>query len=83
MNLSRMNLSRSETRKETITVMVNQETHEKLGDAAHQLRLSQTKLASTAIVHYLDFLQKTKQYKPSTPSVSGGFRFYQIDKKNG
>jgi hypothetical protein len=78
-----MNSPQTKNRKETVTVVVNHETHEKLGDAAHQLRLSQTKLASAAIVYYLDLLQKTKQYKPSVPPVDRGFAFAGATKRNG
>jgi hypothetical protein len=74
---------RSKNRRETVTVVVSQKTHEKLGDAAHQLRESQTELASAAIVHYLDFLQKTKQYNPSVPSVDRGLVFARSTKRNG
>jgi hypothetical protein len=59
------------TQKQSVTILLNQETHEQLGEAAHQLRESQTKLASFAILHYLNHLKKTKQYKPSTHKVEG------------
>jgi predicted transcriptional regulator len=69
-----MNTHQNKTQKQAVTVVVTPEIHEGLADAAYQLRETQTKIASAAIVHYLDHLKRTKKiihHKPSTQNVGG------------
>jgi hypothetical protein len=61
----------NKTPRQAITFLLNQEIHEALSSAAFQLRQSHTAIATAAIVHYLDYLKKTKQYKPSVPKTEG------------
>jgi formate dehydrogenase assembly factor FdhD len=68
-----MEKHQNKTQNKTVTAVVSSEIHEALTDAAYQLRETQTKIASAAIVHYIDHLRKTKiiHHKPSTHAVGG------------
>jgi hypothetical protein len=68
-----MDKHQNKTQKQAITVIVSPEIHEGLADAAFQLRETQTKIASAAIVHYIDHLRKQKiiHHKPPTHKVGG------------
>ncbi len=49
-----MDNPQNKTQKKTVTAVVSPEIHEALTDAAYQLRETQTKVASAAIIYYID-----------------------------
>jgi hypothetical protein len=63
----------NKTQKKTVTAVLDAELHDALADAAYQLRETQTRIASAAIVHYINHLRQQKiiRNKPLTHKVGG------------
>lgn len=51
--------------RSTVSVLLDPDLQEDLGNVAFELRQSQTQLATNALRFYLEHLQKTRQIKPT------------------
>jgi hypothetical protein len=68
-----MDEHQNKTQKKTVTAVLDAELHDALADAAYQLRETQTRIASAAIIHYINHLRQQRIIccKPSTHKVGG------------